>query len=158
MSTISTRDIEALMAQFCRAGWQEMHLRVGSTELFLSADGSARSTVGARSSVPAVAATNAALAAPPSPSKQDTPAGWFTVLAPSLGSFYRAPKPGAPAFADIGAHVTADSDLGVIEVLNLFTTFRAGVAGTVREVYVQDGELVEFEQPLFLIEPHANHA
>ena len=43
----------------------------------------------------------------------------------------------------------------MIEVMKLFTTMRAGVAGTVRDVYAQDGELVEFDQPLFLIEPHA---
>ena len=143
------------MAQFRRAGWQEMHLRVGDTELFLGADGSARPKVAARSAATEIAPPGAAIAATRSSAERANPTGWFTVLATSLGSFYRAPKPGAPAFAAIGAHVTPESGLCVIEVMDSFTTLRAGVNGIVREVYVQDGELVEFEQPLFLIEPHA---
>ena len=83
------------------------------------------------------------------------PPGWVQIRAPSLGTFYRAPKPGAPKFVEVGATVTPESDLCLIEVMKLFTTLRSGVSGTVREVYVQDGELVEFDQPLFLIQPNA---
>jgi biotin carboxyl carrier protein len=77
------------------------------------------------------------------------------VRAPSLGTFYSAPKPGAPKFADVGAQVEAQSELCLIEVMKLFTTMRAGIAGVVREIHVKDGDLVEFDQPLFLIEPNA---
>jgi acetyl-CoA carboxylase biotin carboxyl carrier protein len=85
----------------------------------------------------------------------DAPAGWTIIKAPSLGTFYRAPKPGAPVFTDIGARVTGDTELCLIEVMKLFTTLRAGISGTVAEIYAKDGDLVEFDQPLFLIEPHA---
>lgn len=160
MSSIKVQDIEALIEQFKRSEWREMHLRMGDVELFLSADGSARLPDRAReAAVQTVAAAPAAVAptnhsVAPSPAST-VPAGWVQVRAPSLGSFYRAPKPGAPAFADIGARVTPDSELCLIEVMKLFTTMRAGVGGIVREVYAKDGELVEFDQPLFLIEPDA---
>ena len=154
MSTLSTRDIEAMVAQFHRAKWHEMHFSVDGDELFLSIDGRARSSDGAQFSLQSIVTPHGALVAP-APPAHDMPTGWFTVLAPSLGSFYRAPTPGAPAFTDIGAHVSADSDLCVLEVMTRITALRAGVAGIVREVYAQDGELVEFEQPLFLIEPYA---
>jgi acetyl-CoA carboxylase biotin carboxyl carrier protein len=53
----------------------------------------------------------------------------------------------------IGQKVTPDTEMCLIEVMKLFTSVRAGVAGTVREVCVEDTQLVEFDQPLFLVEP-----
>ena len=84
-----------------------------------------------------------------------TPDHWLTVRAPNLGTFYRAPKPGAPPYVKIGQHVDADTELCLIEVMKLFTTVLAGVSGVVRQVLVEDAELVEFDQALFLIEPAA---
>lgn len=75
------------------------------------------------------------------------------VKAPSLGTFYRAPKPGAAPFVATGSTIGADSELCLIEVMKLFTTLRAGTAGTIREIYASDGDLVEYDQPLFLVEP-----
>ena len=77
------------------------------------------------------------------------------VRAPNLGTFYRAPKPGAPPYVAVGQRVEAATEVCLIEVMKLFTSVRAGVAGTVREMLVEDAELVEFDQPLFLIEPLA---
>jgi acetyl-CoA carboxylase biotin carboxyl carrier protein len=171
VTSISTQDIEALVEQFQRGDWREMHLRIGDVELFLSKDGNARLPERSGAPVPVaapVAAAPAAVAAAPTTASpihapSATPAagvgavppGWTQIKAPSLGTFYRAPKPGAPKFVEIGAAVTPDSDLCLIEVMKLFTTLRAGMSGTVREIYALDGELVEFDQPLFLIEPHA---
>ena len=75
------------------------------------------------------------------------------VRAPNLGTFYRAPKPGAPPYVAVGQKVEAATEVCLIEVMKLFTSVRAGVAGTVREVLAEDAQLVEFDQPLFLIEP-----
>ena len=173
MSTVSVQDLEALVEQFRRSDWREMHLRIGEVELFLSTDGSARLPERSRECAPekATAALPAPSAAPRAPAGATAnaagqssspsieplafPEGWIQVRAPSLGTFYSAPKPGAPKFADIGAHVATESELCLIEVMKLFTTMRAGVAGVVREIYAKDGELVEFDQPLFLIEPDA---
>ncbi|WP_240334292.1 acetyl-CoA carboxylase biotin carboxyl carrier protein [Sphingobium estronivorans] len=166
MSEISTQDIEALMALFERTGWKVMHLKAGDFDLFLSKDGSGSALAGAPSvpalpSVPTPAlsapAPAPAGAAQPSASAGDpvVPPGWVLVTAPSLGTFYRAPKPGVPMFTDLGASVAKDSELCLIEVMKLFTTLRATATGTVREIYAQDGQLVEYGQPLFLIEPDA---
>ncbi len=174
MSTVSIKDLEALVEQFRRSEWREMHLRIGDTELFLSTDGAARPP--SRSDAPAPGRPSPVVESPASPPPAEAPSrdltaggqgaaqaaaartvppGWVQVRAPSLGSFYRAAKPGASAFTDVGAHVTVHSELCLIEVMKLFTTMRADVAGTVREIYAQDGDLVEFGQPLFLIEPDA---
>jgi len=74
------------------------------------------------------------------------------VKAPLLGTFYRAPKPGAPPFVDAGARVEADTIIGIIEVMKLMNTVRAGVSGTVREFRARDGALVEYGEILLLID------
>ena len=165
MSSISTQDIEAIVDQFQRGDWREMHLRIGDVELFLSKDGNARlpergasapaAPAAAVAAAPAAASGHGATAPASVAPVGAVPPGWVQIRAPSLGTFYRAPKPGAPKFVEVGATVTPESDLCLIEVMKLFTTLRSGVSGTVREVYVQDGELVEFDQPLFLIQPNA---
>ena len=81
------------------------------------------------------------------------PDHWVAVRAPNLGTFYRAPKPGAAPYVSVGQTVDADAEVCLIEVMKLFTSVLAGVAGTVRKVLVEDAELVEYDQPLFLIEP-----
>ncbi|MFN6980166.1 MAG: acetyl-CoA carboxylase biotin carboxyl carrier protein, partial [Gemmobacter sp.] len=81
------------------------------------------------------------------------PASWVAIPAPNLGTFYRAPKPGAPPYCEVGQRVTEDSELCLIEVMKLFTSLRSGVAGTVRRICVPDGAMVEHGQILFYIEP-----
>ena len=151
MTKVTTDDLAALIRIFDASDWTEMHLKVEGAELFISRDGNAPSPT--RAAAPVVPSQ----AVPISPGKAEAaiPAGRVAIRAPSLGTFYRAPKPGAPAFVELGQTVTADTEICLIEVMKLFTAVRAGLRGTVREVYVQDGDLVEFDQPLFLVEPHA---
>ena len=70
-----------------------------------------------------------------------------------LGTFYGAPKPSADPFIAIGARVTADSAVGIIEVMKLMNSISAGVEGVLVEVLVRDGDLVEFEQVLMRVRP-----
>ncbi len=73
------------------------------------------------------------------------------VPAPLLGTFYRAPKPGAPPFVAAGSVVDEDTVIGIIEVMKLMNAVRAGVRGTVSEILATDGELVEYGQALMRI-------
>ncbi len=75
-------------------------------------------------------------------------AGGATVRAPMVGTFYRAPKPGAPPFVDIGAEVGEHTVIGIIEVMKLMNSVSAGAAGTVAEICAADGQLVEAGQVL----------
>lgn len=84
-------------------------------------------------------------------SPDNLPAGHTLVTAPMLGTFYGAPKPGEPAFVQVGDSVAADSVLCIVEVMKLMNSVAAGAEGEIAAVFVQDGELVEFEQPLFAI-------
>ena len=69
--------------------------------------------------------------------------GTFAVRAPLIGTFYRAPKPGAPAFVEVGAKVSADTMVGIVETMKLMNSVYAGAAGTVVAIDAADGEFVE---------------
>jgi acetyl-CoA carboxylase biotin carboxyl carrier protein len=79
--------------------------------------------------------------------------GLVAIRAPNLGTFYRAPKPGAPPYVEVGQTINEDTEICLIEVMKLFAPVAAGVRGVVREVLVKDGQMVEFDAPLMLIEP-----
>ena len=101
----------------------------------------------------AVAATPAAQTAPASVEARAAAEGLLTVTAPLLGTFYIAPEPGAPPFTHVGANVTEDTTVGLIEVMKVFNSVRAGVKGTIVEAVAQNGQFVEYGQTLFLVKP-----
>jgi acetyl-CoA carboxylase biotin carboxyl carrier protein len=76
-----------------------------------------------------------------------------TIDAPMLGTFYRAEAPGAAPFVDVGAKVSPDTTVCLIEVMKMMNSISAGVEGTIVEVCADNAALVEFGQPLFRIEP-----
>jgi acetyl-CoA carboxylase biotin carboxyl carrier protein len=97
---------------------------------------------------------SAPVAAPAAaPKAAAIPAGHLAITAPLLGTFYVAPEPGAPPFVQVGQQVTEDTTCGLIEVMKVFNSVRAGVNGTVVEVVAQNGGFVEFGQTLFIVKP-----
>jgi acetyl-CoA carboxylase biotin carboxyl carrier protein len=90
------------------------------------------------------AAGTAALARPTDPSLTD-------IASPMLGTFYRAPKPGSPPFVEVGAKVTEESVIAIIEVMKLMNSVRAGISGTITEILPADETLVEFGQVLMRV-------
>lgn len=93
----------------------------------------------------------------PAPQAQITdtavPEGCTGVSAPTMGTFYRAPEPGSDPFVTEGATVQAGDTLGTIEVMKVFSAVTAEIAGTIREIRVEDGALVEYGQLLFVVDP-----
>lgn len=79
--------------------------------------------------------------------------GCAVVRSPMVGTFYRAESPGAPPFVEIGARVEPEDSVCLVEVMKLFNTVKAGTQGTVRAILVADGEVVEYGQPLVVIDP-----
>jgi acetyl-CoA carboxylase biotin carboxyl carrier protein len=167
MTDIKPHDIEALLETFEGSTWQEMHLKIEGLELFLSKTPGARAP-GAPAHHPAdpasftpmrvTAPVAAARAIAPGEAGAgtapvDAPSHWVAVRAPNLGTFYRSPKPGAAPYVSVGQRVEVDTEVCLIEVMKLFTSVLAGADGVVRKVLVEDTELVEYDQPLFLIEP-----
>ena len=78
-------------------------------------------------------------------------AGLAVVKAPMVGTFYRAPKPGAPPFVDIGSIVGEHTVVGIIETMKLMNSVSAGISGRIVEICVADGQLVEAEHVLMRV-------
>jgi len=156
LGNISSQDLDALIALFQDSTWTELRLVVGETTLVLSKNAGAdldERTIALPSEARAKTDPRGTTAlASPAPAIRD---GWAVVRAPSLGTFYRSPKPGSPPYCEAGQSIGSQQELGLLEVMKLFTTVRSGVAGTVREILAKDEEMVEFDQPLFVIEPNA---
>src|SRR5262245_34167209 len=96
----------------------------------------------APAAAPAAAATAAA-----NPEKVEG----HIVKSPMVGTFYRSPSPGAEAFVDIGDRVSPGDTLCIIEAMKLLNEIEADQGGAVKEIYVENGQPVEYGEPLFLI-------
>jgi acetyl-CoA carboxylase biotin carboxyl carrier protein len=148
--TLSARDVEQITRLLEESSFDELHLEMDGLKLHIRRQGASALASPAVSAPVAAAAVASPLppAAPPptagDPREQD-------VVAPLLGTFYRAPKPGAPAFVEVGAAVDEDTVIGIIEVMKLMNAVRAGVRGIVTAVLAQDGALVEHGERLLRV-------
>ena len=161
---ITPADLEAILKLVESAEHLgDFHLKYGDLELRVSrhAPPAERPAHAEGASAPA---PPTAPAAPPPPRVEEAPparrasaaavpAGMATVKAPMVGTFYRAPSPGAPPFVNVGDRVQADSVVCIIEVMKLMNTIHAETAGIVREIRVENSQPVEFGQVLLVIEP-----
>ncbi|MDO8414182.1 MAG: acetyl-CoA carboxylase biotin carboxyl carrier protein [Gallionellaceae bacterium] len=84
------------------------------------------------------------------PAKPDVPEG-HVVKSPMVGSFYRCPSPGAKSFVEVGQSVNAGDTLCIIEAMKLLNEIEADQSGVIKAVLVENGQAVEFGQPLFII-------
>jgi acetyl-CoA carboxylase biotin carboxyl carrier protein len=99
-----------------------------------------------------VAAPAAAPAArEPAEPQAQTPVG-NVVKSPMVGTFYRSASPGAAAFVEVGSVVKVGEPICIIEAMKIMNEIEADAAGTIREILCENGEAVEFGQPLFVIE------
>jgi acetyl-CoA carboxylase biotin carboxyl carrier protein len=151
------RDLEILTGLMEQGGWKS--LRVGSEEISVNLAQTADAVpisraTSAREATPvaAEARPKEAKPAPSRPASVDIDPAWAVVEAPNLGTFYGSPKPGSPAFVEVGQKVEKGTELCLIEVMKLFTSVRADQAGTIRHISAADAELVEGGQPLMYIE------
>jgi acetyl-CoA carboxylase biotin carboxyl carrier protein len=99
---------------------------------------------------PPVAPVAAPAAVPAAPAAPAEPEG-HVVKAPMVGSFYRSPSPGAKAFVELGQSVNAGDTLCIIEAMKLLNEIETDQGGVVKAILVENGQAVEYGQPLFII-------
>lgn len=109
----------------------------------------AQPVAAAASAAPAVAAPAAAA---PAESAAPATAPGFTVKSPMVGTFYRAASPGAKPFVEVGSSVKAGDTLCIIEAMKILNEIESEKAGTVTQILGENGQPVEYGQPLFVIE------
>ena len=162
--TLKASDIETLVELFGKSDWDEVHIEIDGEEILLSKDShrSMQQAVAQPVAVaaPAIAAHPVAAASSIQHAGSTPPAAgaargadWVAVKAANLGTFYKASSPDAAPYVALGTQVSPETEVCMIEVMKLFTTIRAGLSGTVREICVNDGQMVEYGQDLMWIEP-----
>ena len=133
---------------------EDMHLciRRGSQQSAAMAP----QTVIAAPAVAPVAAAPAAAPAAPAPAAAPAGAGPVDaskiVESPIVGTFYRSSAPGADAFVKVGSKVDADTTVCIIEAMKVMNEIKAEKSGVIKEILVENGQPVEFGQPLFILE------
>jgi acetyl-CoA carboxylase biotin carboxyl carrier protein len=152
--SLTARDIAEITKLLEDSSFDELELEIDGMKIHLRRSG-ARTSV-RNGDIPDLSASRAkgnvpvAGASPFAGKSGMSP--FLEVRAPLLGTFYRAPKPGAPPFVEAGASVEPDSIVGIIEVMKLMNTVRAGARGVVREILARDGALVEYGETLLRID------
>ncbi|MDG5500911.1 acetyl-CoA carboxylase biotin carboxyl carrier protein [Marinobacter sp. BGYM27] len=99
---------------------------------------------------PAAAPAPQAEAAPSGGNSEPAPEG-HQVLSPMVGTFYRAPSPTAKEFAEVGQRVSAGEVICIVEAMKMMNQIEADKSGTIVDILVENGQPVEFDQPLFVI-------
>ena len=100
-----------------------------------------------------VAATEAPAKEAPTAPAADDDSKYITIKSPIIGTFYRKPSPDKPAFVEVGKTISQGDVLCVIEAMKLFNDIESEVSGKIVKVLVDDSSPVEFDQPLFLVDP-----
>ena len=98
-----------------------------------------------------VAAAPVAAGSTPAPAAAEEPTG-FVVKSPMVGTFYRAASPGAKAFVEVGQQVKEGDTLCIVEAMKILNEIDAEKSGTITKVLGENGQAVEYGQPLFVIE------
>jgi acetyl-CoA carboxylase biotin carboxyl carrier protein len=150
VSRLTGRDIAEIAKLLDESQFSSLDLQMGEFRLRIRRDG-------AWSGPDEVAQTPAPRAiAAPAPAALPAPAGGpatgeVDVIAPLLGNYYSAPRPGEPPFVAPGDRVTPDTTIGIIEVMKLMNPIRAGVAGVVTAQLAENGKAVEEGQALLRV-------
>jgi len=142
---VDLRKLKKLIELVEESGIAELEITEGEERVRISRGG----VVAQTGAVPAAAPPAAAPVAPSAP-VPEVPEG-HVVKSPMVGTFYRAPSPGAKAFVDVGQTVAEGDHLGIIEAMKLLNEIDADKAGVIKAILVENGQPVEFGQPLFII-------
>ncbi len=151
MSELTHDDVQQILKIIDEMGERDVHLEIGNLKLHVSRSGGA-APASARVqpvSPPGCAAVPAAVGK--LPLQTDVPPGHVAIRAPTMGTFYRASSPGAKPHAEVGQHVQPDDTVGVFEVMKLFSTLKADVAGTISAIPAANEAMVEQDQILVII-------
>ena len=146
------RKVKKLIELLEESGIAEIEIKEGEESVRISRYGQ-NSVVAAPMAAPIAAPAIApvAAAAPAAEETPGLPAG-HQVLSPMVGTFYRAPSPGAAEFVQVGQSVSKGETLCIIEAMKILNQIEADKSGVIKAVIAENGQPVEFDEPLFIIE------
>jgi len=164
---MTTQDIQQLIDFISRSGLDEVDIE--TTDLKISVKRYSQSLPAAQQAVPMAAAPTppaapamtavpqalpAASSAAPAAPAPVAASNYITVKSPMIGTFYRSSGPDVPSFVDVGDSVVEGKVVCIIEAMKLFNEIESEVSGRIVKVLVENATPVEYDQPLFLVEPN----
>ena len=158
------KDIQNLIKFVAKSGASEVKLETDDVKITIKTGQGNETTyvqqvpVGPLQQLAPVVQQQTAAAAQETPASTDTPgededSKYITVKSPIIGTFYRKPSPDKPVFVEVGQIIGEGDVLCVIEAMKLFNEIESEVSGKIIKVLVDDSSPVEFDQPLFLVDP-----
>lgn len=164
------KEIQNLIKFVAKSGASEVKLETGDVKITIKTGGDEKETtivqqvpmggqmpqqmpVQQQAPAPAPQQQESAAPAQDAPKSSGDDSNYITVKSPIIGTFYRKPSPDKPAFVEVGDSVKEGDVLCVIEAMKLFNEIESEVKGKIVKVLVDDSSPVEFDQPLFLVDP-----
>ncbi len=157
------KEIQNLIRFVAKSGASEVKLETGDVKITIrTGSGKAETTIiqqPQQVAVPAPAPVEApapaapAKEAPTEKEKPDDASKYIEIKSPIIGTLYRKPSPDKPAFVKVGDTISAGDTVCIIEAMKLFNEVESEVSGKIVKVLVEDSSPVEFDQPLFLVDP-----
>ena len=153
------KEIQSLIKFVAKSGASEVKLEMEDVKITIRTGESHKGETTYIQQVPTMAP--ASQAAPVAPAETTAPPAaeasedskYITVKSPIIGTFYRKPSPDKPMFVEVGSNINIGDVLCVIEAMKLFNEIESEVSGKIVKILVDDASPVEFDQPLFLVDP-----
>lgn len=156
---MDTRKIKKLIELVEESGISELEISEGEESVRISRNSGVQGQMAPQQYFAAPAAPQPALAAAVAPVAPETPAATATqeisghvVRSPMVGTFYRSPSPEAKVFVEVGQQVNVGDTLCIVEAMKMMNQIESDKAGVVKSILCQDGDTIEFDDPLFVIE------
>jgi len=145
------RKIKKLIEMLEESDLAEIEIKEGEESLRISRNSTTAIPMPAYAPLPPAPAPAAAAAAADTATGEAALPEGHVVKAPMVGTFYRAPAPGAKAFVEVGQTVSAGDTLCIIEAMKMLNQIEADKGGKIVAILVENGQPIEFNQPLFVI-------
>ena len=153
------KEIQNLIKFVAKSGASEVKLEMEDVKITIRTGSERTETTIVQAApmqgMPHMAAPMAAapVAEQPAAVAESEDAKYITIKSPIIGTFYRKPSPDKPNFAEVGTEVSIGDTVCVIEAMKLFNEIESEISGKIVKVLVDDSSPVEFDQPLFLVDP-----
>lgn len=155
------KDIQNLIKFVAKSGASEVKLEMEDVKITVkTGKGTTETTIVQQAPIAQVPVTPVAAPAPIAPEtpvKSETPAEddskYILIKSPIIGTMYRKPSPDKPMFVEVGSKINVGDTVCIIEAMKLFNEIESEVSGTIVKILVDDASPVEFDQPLFLVDP-----
>lgn len=155
---MNAKEIKNMIDFIAKSGLAEVNIETEEFKIKVKRDNEGKVIATAPSMPQPVAAASVAAAPAPQEAAKPAPANdesskYVQIKSPMIGTFYRSPKPEDPSFVNVGDTISAGDKVCIVEAMKLFNEIESEISGTIVKVLVENASPVEYDQPLFLVDP-----